>query len=102
MTFEEWITAFGVLGPSDHAEEITEQLLFEEAFKVARWQEQVDSGRWNETMQVIYKHTETERYLAVNWEQGLTEYQDVEPEVSVYEVFPRQVMTMIYTTTPER
>ena len=57
-----------------------------------------DKGRWTMPMTTIFRVGD--RFIGVDWEAGLTEYQENSYENQPYEVFPKQeqvVVTRWYT-----
>ena len=61
-------------------------------------EEVVDTSRWYNLMKMVVQEIETGKFFRVTWKAGATEYQEVEPNFQMVEVFPRQVMTTVYTT----
>lgn len=62
---------------------------------------QVSKSRWTERMSQIYKHKENGSFWRVQYENGLTEYQDLDDDqrnVSVVQVYPHKVTQIVFRT----
>lgn len=61
-------------------------------------EEVVDTSRWSHFMKMVTREVKTGKFYEVTWEVGATEYQECEPDFQMVEVFPKEVVTTIYTT----
>ena len=57
----------------------------------------VGTTRWDTLYRVVFKRDS--EYVAIEYGQGSTEYQDSEPEAFAYEVTPYEVMVTKYKKT---
>ena len=67
-------------------------------YKTVVDEEIVGNSRWSHYMEMVIEEEKTGKFFLLNWEVGATEYQDPEPNFEMVEVFPKQVMTTVYTT----
>lgn len=71
---------------------------FKKMFTCVEAREQMHSGRWEERLRSVFKFNGLgHHYIAFEWNEGLTEMQDAEPEAEFYEVFPREIVTTVYS-----
>lgn len=57
----------------------------------------IDQGRWTILFKKVVKDSEG-NFWELNWESGSTEYQGVDFELQVTQVYPKEVVKTIYTT----
>jgi hypothetical protein len=60
----------------------------------------VSQGRWSTQFEQVVKDTEGDFWLLA-WESGSTEYQEVDFELVVTQVYPKEVTKTIYTTSKD-
>lgn len=56
-----------------------------------------DQSRWSTFFEQVVKDGDG-NYWRLNWESGSTEYQEVDFEMQVTQVYPKEVTTTIYVT----
>jgi hypothetical protein len=56
----------------------------------------VEEGRWANRRRTVLRNRHGD-FVAVEHDEGATEYQDdIEPEAEAYEVYPKQVVKIVY------
>ncbi|MGV1762812.1 hypothetical protein [Rhizobium rhizogenes] len=59
-------------------------------------------SRWSKFYEAVYKDKRDGTFWEISWSRGATEYQDEGPEdVTVQQVWPREVSRTIYVNSPE-
>lgn len=61
-----------------------------------------NKGRWAIFYSKVVKETATGNFFRVSWSVGATEYQDVELEPFIQQVYPIQVTKTEYTTEAQK
>lgn len=59
----------------------------------------IDSGRWHLLCKIIVKEKETDKFYAIKYTKGATEYQDIpfsEMDINIEEVEPYEVKVIKY------
>lgn len=60
-------------------------------------QETIAEGRWTRRVRYIVQHDDEDMLVGVEFDEGLTEYQDVDDlAIEVYQVTPRKVTRTVY------
>jgi hypothetical protein len=74
----------------------------QEFFESVQGPDITGDSRWSKFYEQVFKDTRDGAFWEISWDRGATEYQDEGPEnVTVQQVWPRQVTRTIYATTPE-
>ena len=75
-----------------------EDLFYGDEYKQVTDEEVVNTSRWSQFMEQILQHKPSGDYYRANWEVGATEYQEVDLEVELTPVFPKEITKTIYVT----
>lgn len=57
-----------------------------------------DIGRWTTSVSKVYKRVADETYWRFSWQEGNTECQEVDFDLDIEQVYPKQVTKTIYTS----
>lgn len=67
-------------------------------FKTVVGESVIDTGRWENFMEMVVQQVSTGKFYQIEWEEGATEYQECDFDPRIYEVFPKEVTQTIYVT----
>ena len=73
-------------------------VLDSDEFETVKDSEIVDSSRWSYLKEAVVKEVSTGKFFLAEWEEGVTEYQEVDGTVYLTEVHPYEKTVTCYAT----